>query len=104
MGLKNCSLRESCSRNMGSVMGGGRRDAEMRWGCGVLERRMAVAVAGSRWGVEVKANNFTGISNSSTAVVCYTGFYCVTGLCGRPMKCELVAITDHRSQQGGARW
>ena len=70
---------------MGSVMGGGRRDAEVRWGCGVLERRMAVAVAGSRWGVEVKANNFTGISNSSTAVVCYTGFYCVTGLCGRPM-------------------
>ena len=82
---------------MGSVMGGGRRDAEMRWGCGVLERRMAVAVAGSRWGVEVKANNFTGISNSSTAVVCYTGFYCVTGLCGdllyTSMKCELVAIT-----------
>lgn len=52
MGLKNCSLRESCSRNMGSVMGGGRR-AEVRWGCGVLERRMAVAVAGSRWGVDV---------------------------------------------------
>jgi hypothetical protein len=49
VGLKNCSLRDSCSRNMGSVMGGGR--AEVRWGGGVMERRMAGARGqGSRCG------------------------------------------------------